>query len=277
MKVRPLLDRVLSLVNSHIFCWPALFSGVTSPLLCPAGYRCPPSSSVPTGCASNEACPVANASCCPLASTFQKVENCPATCPVCPAGSYATQSNGCLPCHTGFYCLGPQPPMPCPASFFCPGNTSLPIMCPAANMCPDTAMGAPVACPDFQTSFMGSVKCDFSPGTLLFVSVLTGSCLYRFSGFSNRASCLNNEIVFTDVTTIAGAAAGDIDGFGTAARFNRPTQMVKDINDTIWIVDNTNHQIRIMRPSGLITTVAGSTAGCAKRFFLPVSSIIILT
>ncbi len=149
-------------------CWPALFSGVTSPLLCPAGYRCPPSSSVPIACASNEACPVANASCCPPASA------CPATCPVCPAGSYATQSKGCLPCRAGFYCLGLQPPMPCPASFYCPGNTSLPVLCPAANMCPDTAMGASISCPDFQTSFMGSVKCDFSPGThiLSFLVVL---------------------------------------------------------------------------------------------------------
>ena len=70
-----------------------------------------------------------------------------------------------------------------------------------------------------------------------------------------------NVFISADVTTIAGATVGDVDGFGMAARFNKPTQIVKDLNGAVWIVDNGNNQIRIMRPSGLITTIAGAGVG----------------
>jgi len=60
---------------------------------------------------------------------------------------------------------------------------------------------------------------------------------------------------------LAGAlgGAGDLDGIGTAARFNGPSGVVSDGHGTLWVADTGSHIIRqIVVATGAVTTLAGS-------------------
>ena len=61
------------------------------------------------------------------------------------------------------------------------------------------------------------------------------------------------------VTTIAGTAGqvGTTDGFGNAARFNRPRGLAIDRNNNLYVTDSSNHTIRRISPDGNVTTIAG--------------------
>ena len=66
------------------------------------------------------------------------------------------------------------------------------------------------------------------------------------------------------VSTVAGIkAAGTTDGQGTIARFSQPQGIAVAPNGTIYVADTSNHRIRAISPSGVVSTVAGSTTGFA--------------
>ena len=87
------------------------------------------------------------------------------------------------------------------------------------------------------------------------------------------------------VTTIAGnaGAAGNTDGTGSAARFDTPTGVALNSNETggiIYIVDYGNDIVRTVTPAGAVTTIAGSPGaagstdgtGSAARFSHPIGA-----
>jgi hypothetical protein len=96
----------------------------------------------------------------------------------------------------------------------------------------------------------------------------------------------NNTIrkIGTDlaVVTIAGLAGstGNIDGTGSAARFNQPFGLACSADGALFVTDVWNHSIRKITPTGIVTTFAGNTgqiarggsrdgAGVDARFFGP--------
>jgi streptogramin lyase len=62
------------------------------------------------------------------------------------------------------------------------------------------------------------------------------------------------------VSTLAGSAGqvGNVDGTGAAARFNKPLALSLDpISGNLYIADSGNSLVRMVTPSGVVTTVAG--------------------
>jgi sugar lactone lactonase YvrE len=80
-------------------------------------------------------------------------------------------------------------------------------------------------------------------------------------------------------TTVAGLAgrSSSVDGTGLAARFEDPYALAIDSSGQTWVADATDHSIRKVSASGVVTTVAGAAgqhgsadgAGSAARFFTP--------
>lgn len=60
------------------------------------------------------------------------------------------------------------------------------------------------------------------------------------------------------VTLAGGNGAGYRDGAGAQARFNSPQGVAVDANGTVYVADTGNHRIRMVRPDGTVTTIAGT-------------------
>jgi sugar lactone lactonase YvrE len=79
------------------------------------------------------------------------------------------------------------------------------------------------------------------------------------------------------VTTIAGSQRqGTADGTGTDATFFQPSAICIDSNGNLYVADTQNHLIRKVTPSGVVTTIAGTShagkadgAGTAASFNTP--------
>ena len=63
------------------------------------------------------------------------------------------------------------------------------------------------------------------------------------------------------VTTIAGGSRGFDDGLGTVARFFFPSGITIDSTGNLFVIDRGNKKVRKISPSGLVTTIAGTSEG----------------
>lgn len=64
-----------------------------------------------------------------------------------------------------------------------------------------------------------------------------------------------------NVSTLSGSSQGYLDGLGTSARFDTPAGIAIDVTGNMYVTDLNNHKIRKITPTGLVSTLAGSTAG----------------
>ncbi|MCL2875437.1 MAG: SMP-30/gluconolactonase/LRE family protein [Betaproteobacteria bacterium] len=117
------------------------------------------------------------------------------------------------------------------------------------NLPPPTE-GSAVAC---FSAFCGirGITIDAS-NTALFVPESSGSRIRRLGMAPDR----------TYVTTLAGSGIpGLVDGTGSAAYFNSPYDAVMDTSGNLYVTDQLNHCIRKITPTGIVSTIAGSTQG----------------
>ncbi len=66
------------------------------------------------------------------------------------------------------------------------------------------------------------------------------------------------------VSTLAGGLNGFANGQGNAAQFNLPSGICIDATGNLYVTDSNNHKIRKVTPTGVVTTIAGSTEGFAE-------------
>jgi hypothetical protein len=65
------------------------------------------------------------------------------------------------------------------------------------------------------------------------------------------------------LSTVAGSAAGNADGAGTAAKFNDPRGLAMNGRGELFVADSGNHSIRRISPDGAVLTIAGGSASGA--------------
>ena len=60
---------------------------------------------------------------------------------------------------------------------------------------------------------------------------------------------------------VGSGSAGNADGQGSAASFDTPSGFSLGLNGNLYVADSNNHRIRVVTPSGAVSTMAGSTMG----------------
>jgi hypothetical protein len=131
--------------------------------------------------------------------------------------------------------------------------------------------------PDGVVTTLG-VMLHFQPGA---VAVDSASNLYVTDVANDIIDKITPEGL---VTALAGTegVAGSADGIGATASFNGPSGVAVDSAGDLYVADHDNHTIRVVTPTGNVTTLAGAVAmagsadglGVTARFNTPVGMAV---
>ena len=101
--------------------------------------------------------------------------------------------------------------------------------------------------------------------TLIMSTLTDGTNAYVNSGLFEMSNLLIDSTVDNNtysVTTIAGSGNGAYaDGLGAAASFYQPVGIAIDSSSNLYVSDTYNHCIRLITPSGQVSTIAGTVYG----------------
>jgi sugar lactone lactonase YvrE len=135
----------------------------------------------------------------------------------------------------------------------------------------------------------GSIR-KITPLGLVTTITVTVPAGYSYSGFSTGITIDSSGNIYTAKTVdniitkispsgilsvFAGTTQGSADGDVSVAQFNGPIGLAVDSSGNVYVTDRNNQKIRKISTSGIVTTLAGSTAGyldgngTSAKFFNP--------
>jgi sugar lactone lactonase YvrE len=132
-----------------------------------------------------------------------------------------------------------------------------------------SASGSPTPPPQTGVTTLAGSSANFADGVgaaaafnfpTLMVMAPDGALLV--ADFSNHR--IRRVDAARSVTTFAGSTTnGNADGQGAAGQFNSPTGVAVDTAGNVYVADYGNHRVRTVTPTGLVSTLAGSSIGSA--------------
>jgi mucin-19 len=114
------------------------------------------------------------------------------------------------------------------------------------------------------SSYAGSGTATFTDGNGVFAGLNNPSGICMDANRTMYVADFNNHRIRRitasgDVSVLAGSGvAGYADGLGTNARFNQPNALCLDSSGNLYVTDQSNHVIRRITPTGLVSTFAGN-------------------
>ena len=198
-----------------------------------------------------------------------------ASCGQCPTGTFsavpgASSVEECQPCSAGTYADFPGSAIcrQCPQGAYCPPRTSNPRLCPPGSF--SAASGAASAavctlCPAgsfaAEAGAVSCLPCDVGlgsgPGADQCASCDGTHCSPSLMGNSVAALLLAGGQGFGAANAGMVNDAKATEGYGKAARFRNPQDVDIDADGNLYVVDTGNHLVRLVRPDGRVSVLAG--------------------